>query len=115
VRYETIPAKDPPTRIKPLAFASGYGRSRYMTGIVCSAPERTLLPVGGWTLHMTYGRYKRVTVSLLKRLPSGFCASETAVELKPPPGSRSGLKYPLELLESLRYNSFLRRRRRAWL
>jgi hypothetical protein len=29
-------------------------------------------------------------------------------EVKPSPGSRSGLKYPLELLESSRYNSFFK-------
>ena len=41
-------------------------------------------------------RYKFVTVSLLKQL-----RSLTAVSLlKPPSGSRSGLKYPLRLLES---------------
>jgi hypothetical protein len=32
-------------------------------------------------------------------------------EVKPPPGSRSGLKNPLRLLESTRYNSFSRRGR----
>jgi hypothetical protein len=36
-------------------------------------------------------------------------------EVKPPPGSRSGLKNPLELLEISIYNSFSRRRRWAWL
>ena len=35
-------------------------------------------------------------------------------EVKRPPGSRSGLKCPLELLEGPRYNSFSRRVRWAW-
>jgi hypothetical protein len=41
-----------------------------------------------------YNRYKFVTVSIPKRLRNGRFASETAT------WSRSGLKYPLELLES---------------
>ena len=44
---------------------------------------------------MLYKRYTLVTVS----------------EVKWPPGSRSGLKYPLELLESSIYNCFSRRGR----
>jgi hypothetical protein len=68
---------------------------------------------------VTYNRYKFVTASLPKRFRNGRFTSETAgaavSKLKPPPGSRSGLKNPLELLESSIYNSFSRRRRRAWL
>ena len=48
---------------------------------------------------VAYNRYKFLTVSLPKRLRNGRFTSETAA-LKPPPGSRSGLKHPLELLES---------------
>jgi hypothetical protein len=66
---------------------------------------------------VTYNRYKYATASLPKRLRDGRFASEnTAVlEAKRSPGSRSGFKYPLELLESSRYNSFSKRGRRAWL
>ena len=44
-RIEITPAKDPHTRIKPLALASGHGR--YITVI----PERELVSVGEWPLH----------------------------------------------------------------
>jgi hypothetical protein len=46
-RTEIMPVKDPHTRIKPLALASGHGR--YIT----VTPERTLLSVGEWPLHIT--------------------------------------------------------------
>jgi hypothetical protein len=56
-----------------------------------------------WVMAVTYSCYKFVTASLPKRLV-------TAVSLlKPPPGSRSGLKNPLGLRESSTYNSFSRR------
>ena len=71
-RTEIIPAKDSHTRIKPFALASGHGR--YMT----VAPERTLVSVGEWPLHVTYSRHKFVTVSLPKRFRNGRCSSETA-------------------------------------
>jgi hypothetical protein len=45
-RTEIIPVKDPHTRIKPLALASGHGR--YIT----VTPERTPLSVGEWPLHI---------------------------------------------------------------
>jgi hypothetical protein len=45
-RTEIIPVKDPHTRIKPLALASGHGL--YIT----VTPERTILPVGEWPLHI---------------------------------------------------------------
>jgi hypothetical protein len=45
-RTEIIPVKDSHTRIKPLALASGHGR--YIT----FTPERTLLSVGEWPLHI---------------------------------------------------------------
>jgi hypothetical protein len=63
---------------------------------------------------VTYSRYKFLTVSLPKRLRNGRFTSETAVLFKPP-GSKSGLKYPLELLESSIYDSFSMRGRWAWL
>jgi hypothetical protein len=69
-RTGIMPVKDPHTRIKPLALASGH--SRYIT----VAPERTLVSVGKWP----YSRYKFLTVS----------------EVKPPPGSRSGASRKLE-------------------
>ena len=43
---EIIPGKDSDTRIKPLALASGHGR--YIT----VTPERTLVSVGEWPLHI---------------------------------------------------------------
>jgi hypothetical protein len=46
--------------------------------------------------------------------PYGYDRCPCASLLKQPPGSRSGLKNPLELLESSWYNNFSRRRRRAW-
>ena len=45
-RTEIIPVKDPHTRIKPLALASGHGRYINVT------PERTLVSVGEWPLHI---------------------------------------------------------------
>ena len=45
-RTEIIPVKDSHTRIKPLALASGHGR--YIT----VTPERTLVSVGEWPLHI---------------------------------------------------------------
>jgi hypothetical protein len=45
-RTEIIPVKDSHTRIKPSALASGHGR--YIT----VTPERTLVPVGEWPLHI---------------------------------------------------------------
>ena len=41
-----MPVKDSHTRIKPLALASGRGR--YIT----VTPERTLMSVGEWPLHI---------------------------------------------------------------
>ena len=45
-RTEIMPVKDSHTRIKPLALASGHGR--YIT----VTPERTLVSVGEWPLHI---------------------------------------------------------------
>jgi hypothetical protein len=45
-RTEIIPVKDPHTRIKPLALASGHGR--YIT----VTPERKLVSVEEWPLHI---------------------------------------------------------------
>jgi hypothetical protein len=41
------PVKDPHTRIKPLALASGHGRYIIVT------PERALVSFGEWPLHAT--------------------------------------------------------------
>ena len=46
-RAEIKPGKHSDTRIKPLALASGHGR--YIT----ATPERALVPVGEWPLHIT--------------------------------------------------------------
>ena len=43
---EIIPVKDSHTRIKPLALANGHGRCTTAT------PERTLVSVEEWPLHM---------------------------------------------------------------
>jgi hypothetical protein len=70
---------------------------------------------------VAHGRYKFLTVSLLKRFVTAVSrfAFKTAVraavsEVKPPPGSRSGFKIEirdtsalLELLENSRYNTEL--------
>jgi hypothetical protein len=45
-RTEITPVKDSQTRIKSLALASGHGR--YVT----VTPERTLVSVGEWPLHI---------------------------------------------------------------
>jgi hypothetical protein len=63
---------------------------------------------------VTYDRYKFVTVSLPKRFRNGRAAvseakRETATWIQ------KYFKNPLELPESSGYNSFSRRRRRAWL
>jgi hypothetical protein len=42
-----MPVKDSHTRIKPLALANGHGR--YMT----VTPERALVSVGEWPLHIS--------------------------------------------------------------
>jgi hypothetical protein len=47
-RTEIIPVKETHTRIKPLALASGHGR--FIT--VAVTPERTLVSVGEWPLHI---------------------------------------------------------------
>jgi hypothetical protein len=67
---EITPGEDSDTRIKPLALTNGHGR--YMAVI----PERTLASVGGCPLNI-YIPVKFLSVSLLK----------------PPSGSRSGLKF----------------------
>ena len=43
---EIKPGKHPDTRIKPLPLANGHGR--YIT----VTPERALMSVGGWPLHI---------------------------------------------------------------
>jgi hypothetical protein len=85
-RTEITPVKHSHTRMKPLALASGHGR--YIT----VTPEREILSVGEWPLH----------ISVINLQPFHFRNGYvTAVSLlKPPPGSRSGLKNPLGLLES---------------
>jgi hypothetical protein len=95
-----MPGKHPDTRIKPLPLANGHGRyihNRFTRTDTCVR----------WVMAVTYNRYKCVTVPLLKRLRNGRFTSE------PPPGSRSALKDPPELLENFRYNGFPRWRRRA--
>jgi hypothetical protein len=61
-----VPVKYSHTRIKPLALASGHGR--YIT----VTPERTLLSVGEWPLHID------IAISLPKRFRNGRFTSETA-------------------------------------
>jgi hypothetical protein len=111
-RNKTIPVKDSHIRIKPLTFASGHGR--YIT----ATPERALLSVGEWPLHI-YNRYKfspfhfqnsYVTAISILKPPCGVFRSESG-HLDP----EVVLKNPLKLLGGSRYNSFSRRRRRAWL
>jgi hypothetical protein len=70
---ETTTVKDPHTRIKPLALASGHGRDITVT------PERALVSVEELPLHITHKRHKLVTVSLPKLFRNGRFASETAV------------------------------------
>jgi hypothetical protein len=67
-----MPVKDPYTRIKPLALASGHGR------YIAVKPERTLLSVGEWGMAVTNNRYKFITASLPKRFRNGRFISETA-------------------------------------
>ena len=52
---------------------------------------------------VTHSRYKFITVSILERSHNDRFTSAVS-EAKPPPGSRSGIKYPLGLLGSSRYN-----------
>ena len=106
-RTEIKPGKHSDIRIKPLPMTNN-GHDRYIT----AHPNRHLCLLDN-------GRYKNlVTVSILKppvsilKPPSGGFRSETAPAWSP--GSRNGLKNPLELLESSVHNSFPRRRRRAW-
>jgi hypothetical protein len=42
-----MPVKDLHTRIKPFTLASGHGRYKTVT------PERAIVPVGEWPLHVT--------------------------------------------------------------
>jgi hypothetical protein len=51
------------------------GNGRYMA----VTPERTLVSVGEWPLHITVVRYKFLTASLLKRLRNGRFTSEITV------------------------------------
>ena len=60
---EIIPGKHSDTRIKPLPLTNGHGR--YIT----ATPERTLVPAGGWPLHITVMNLY-VTFSLPERFRS---------------------------------------------
>jgi hypothetical protein len=73
-RTEITPVKDSHTRIKALALTNGHGR--YIT----VTPERTLVSVGEWPLHICYSRYRFLTVSLPKRFRNGRFGSETATQ-----------------------------------
>jgi hypothetical protein len=69
-----------------MTLASDHGRytlhNRY---------TRTV-PTGQWPLHMT-------VINLYPfHFINGYVTTVLILKLKPPPGSRSGLKYPLELL-----------------
>jgi hypothetical protein len=75
---EVIPGKHSDARIKPLPLTNGHGR--YMAVI----PERTLVSVGEWPLHMavinlwpSHFRNGYVTAVLLVK-PCGGLRSETA-------------------------------------
>jgi hypothetical protein len=75
---EIIPGKHSDTRIKPLTLTNDHGRHITVTRTdtcVC------------WRISVKYIAVNFLAVSLLK----------------PPPGSRSGLKNPLELLQSSIY------------
>jgi hypothetical protein len=67
-----IPGNHSDTRIKPLPFSNGHGR--YTT----ATPERRTETCVRWGMAAACGRYKILTVSLLKRLRDGCFASETA-------------------------------------
>ena len=70
-----MPVKDPHTGTQPLALASGHGRHTTAT------PDQALVSVGEWPLHIAVIICNHFT----------------------PPGSRSALKNPFELLESSRH------------
>ena len=98
----------------------GQTRMR-VAGVTCYmavTPERTLASVGEcplhiWLLNFCPFHFKNGRVTVVSILKPRI---NTAVsEVIPLSGSRSGLKNPLELLESSRYNGFSRRRRWAWL
>jgi hypothetical protein len=90
---DTRPGKHSDNRTNPLALALDLanGHGSYTT----ADPERTRLPVGEceWPLHNL--AIKCLTVSLPKRSRGGCLNSRT-----PPPGSRSGLRCPLKILET---------------
>ena len=79
-RAEIIPGKHSDTRIKPLASSNGHGR--YIT----VTPERMPLSAREWLLHTTVINLQPF------RFWRGYVT--TFLPLKPPPGFRSGLKYP---------------------
>jgi hypothetical protein len=82
-RTEIIPVKDSHTGIKPLALTNGHGR--YIT----VTPERTLVSVEEWPLHMTvinlypfHFRNGFVTAVSLLKPPCGDFRSETATWIR---------------------------------
>ena len=113
------------TRTKPLPLTNGHGR--YKTVINTPEPNGHLCALGNGR----YCTYHNITVTIFcvitVSLPWGFVTAVSLLklkppcggpvsELKPPPGSRSGLKYPLEFLERFMIVfQGARRRRRAWL
>jgi hypothetical protein len=93
------------------AIKHAHGAKIYLTAlegaeIIPGKRKRSDTRIKPLTLTNGHGRYMTVT-------PERALAAVS--EVKSSPGSRSGLKYPLGLLESSRYNSFSRRRRWEWL
>jgi hypothetical protein len=113
-RTETIPVKYSHTRIriKPLALALASGHGRHTRTDTCVR----------WGMSFAYlSRYKLVTVSLPKQFRNGRFNPENALRrfqkrnrhLDPEALYKIRCRWPLELLESSRYNSFSRRGRGA--
>jgi hypothetical protein len=103
-RMDITPVKDPQTRIKPLALASGQRPRPFH-----NRHTRTGAFVR-WETTVTHSHYKFITASFTpKRSRNGRFASETAH------WAEEWFKMTVKLLKSSRCKSFSRRGQWAWL
>ena len=63
------PVKEPHTRIKPLALASGHGRYRYTAAT--GTPKRARASIRKWPLHKTVINHKFFNAPLPKQQSTG--------------------------------------------
>jgi hypothetical protein len=83
------------------------------TRINCFAGQLSYSHLSAWCVGGLAPFMINITHFRIKPLPLTMAVTPERSEVKPPPGSRIGLKYPLELLENSIHDSFSRRRRRS--